>query len=739
MGDERERLPEGRFEETHERDWTFPSAEGQVDESVPEASALGPEPDVAGPGKPLAPHGTAPAEAAAQPDPSAPVIDATGEQALGDTPTPETGPTAASEGMAEIGAATTQIDGPPAQLANAAPVAATPEVASSAEPREQVVASANVAPPVAPPTSAPQSRSIPSPSEAVSSDGAPDGAGADAVEAGGALEELTLPPSVAALEPLPVGAIPDPGGLVRVERLEERRGRVNRYLATRTSPGGDPAPVELLEGPIDQPELRREAEVLSQVSYAMLPKLHATWEGEGRRYLVLDRTEGPTLADALEAGMGTEQVVSVALQLAQALRRLHAAGWALAGLSPDGVTLGEPIRLARLGAAVRIGEAPTHALHVPGYSAPELAFGGAVTGKEDVYAIGALLYRALAGQPLPEQGPELSALATLTPTPGAPQLLAAALAPAPERSDLQEFYARLLAFKRRIALAPLALRVASGTSVGLNQTRPANEDACGYLTWSTAYEGRVAYDAVLCAIDGMGGMDAGEVASTAALRAVLHGAASYSLGKIDGAHGTDRETDEGAAGNDGATMPPTLDPKSLVRAAAEATYVAARGRQVGATITCALIEDGTLTLGHVGDTRAYLFRDGVLTQLTRDHSLVAAMVASGMITKQEARGHPEQNKVLRSLGGQRTLPDDHIDGLEVAYGESTLRLREGDQLLLCSDGVWGVLDDDALLGILTESPDGEAAVRMAIRRVLEGGAPDNAAIIVARCVVMPAS
>jgi protein phosphatase len=152
-----------------------------------------------------------------------------------------------------------------------------------------------------------------------------------------------------------------------------------------------------------------------------------------------------------------------------------------------------------------------------------------------------------------------------------------------------------------------------------------------------------------------------------------------------------------------------------------------------------VIQDGSLSLGHVGDTRAYLCREGTLTQLTRDHSLVAAMVASGMITKEEARGHPESNKVLRSLGGQRTLPDEYVDGLDVVCSKETLQLQDGDRLLLCSDGVWGMLDDDALLGILTGSPDCHSAVERVIRGALDGGAPDNATVIVADCRVITAS
>ena len=144
-----------------------------------------------------------------------------------------------------------------------------------------------------------------------------------------------------------------------------------------------------------------------------------------------------------------------------------------------------------------------------------------------------------------------------------------------------------------------------------------------------------------------------------------------------------------------------------------------------------------LLLAHVGGTRAYLLRAGALTQLTRDHSLVAAMVASGVLTEEGARGHPDSNKVLRSLGGQRELGDGYIDTLATAYPARELRLREGDQLLLCSDGVWGVLDDNDLREILASAASCAVAVEASLRRVLDGGAPDNATLIVARCLHVP--
>src|SRR5690606_35705475 len=130
-------------------------------------------------------------------------------------------------------------------------------------------------------------------------------------------------------------------------------------------------------------------------------------------------------------------------------------------------------------------------------------------------------------------------------------------------------------------------------------------------------------------------------------------------------------------------------------------------------------------------------RDGALQQITVDHSLVASMVASGMLTPEQARHHPESNKVLRSLGSQPALGERYIDTLEATLGEKTKRLQAGDQLLLCSDGVWGTVDDERLRVILMEAMDGPTAVQVILLDALQAGAPDNASVIVARCSSLP--
>ena len=534
----------------------------------------------------------------------------------------------------------------------------------------------------------------------------------------GALEELILPSLIQAPEPLPSGSVLGTGGRVQIAEHVQTRGRTNQYVARWQLEDGAQIDVELREGPTDDAGLQRESEVLTAVQYAMLPRLYQTWEENGRRYLALEQLQGQTLDQALAEEMPAGEALSLVLQLVQVVRRLHQAGWALLGLAPSDVVLGQPLHLDHLRHAGRIGEPQTQSLQVAGYSAPELVSGAPVKGKEDIYTLGALLYNALTGQPLPEGGDDSVDLSATIRLPGGPQLLADALAPADERIDIDTLYQRLLSLKRCHAETALSLEVASATTVGLNPTRHVNEDTCAFAQWSKSGADGTIDVALLCVADGMGGMEAGEIASQTAVDVVMRGADSMFWPAASDAPG-----DAGRR----------LDPVRLIREAATAVHAAAQGRELGTTATVVAVHGKELTLGHVGDTRAYLFREDTLTRLTADHSLVAAMVASGVLKPEEAQGHPDSNKVLRSLGSQRELPDGYVDDLRAAYGQLTLALTEHDWLLLCSDGVWGSVDDGAILTILTDAADHHAAARTLIERALAAGAPDNATAIVARC------
>jgi protein phosphatase len=144
------------------------------------------------------------------------------------------------------------------------------------------------------------------------------------------------------------------------------------------------------------------------------------------------------------------------------------------------------------------------------------------------------------------------------------------------------------------------------------------------------------------------------------------------------------------------------------------------------TATVALFDGAQVAIGHVGDSRAYLFRQQGLTQLTHDHTFVQTLIDEGRITETEARYHPHRNLILRAIDGQREAEPDLF----------VVPLQAGDRLMLCSDGVCGVLDDGRIADVLTGGSADYAAVEL-VRASLEAGSSDNVTCIVADVVEAP--
>lgn len=141
------------------------------------------------------------------------------------------------------------------------------------------------------------------------------------------------------------------------------------------------------------------------------------------------------------------------------------------------------------------------------------------------------------------------------------------------------------------------------------------------------------------------------------------------------------------------------------------------------TATVGLFDGEQLAIGHVGDSRAYLFREQGLTQLTHDHTFVQTLIDDGRITETEARVHPHRNLILRAIDGQREADPDLF----------VVPLQAGDRLMMCSDGVCGVLDAGRIADVLTGGSADYAAVEL-VRASLEAGSSDNVTCIVADVV-----
>jgi protein phosphatase len=198
--------------------------------------------------------------------------------------------------------------------------------------------------------------------------------------------------------------------------------------------------------------------------------------------------------------------------------------------------------------------------------------------------------------------------------------------------------------------------------------------------------------------DGMGGAQAGEVASKLAAGA---------LEEVDSGllSGPERVT----------SLIQDANRRVYERASADPT---ASG--MGTTMTVALLEGAEVTIGHVGDSRAYLVRDGELKQLTDDHSLVNELLKSGKLSPEEAETHPQRSVITRALG---TEPDVDVDAF-------TIETRAGDLFLLCSDGLTSMVDDDEIFELLDRNRDDlNSAVRSLLAAANRGGGEDNITVV----------
>jgi serine/threonine protein phosphatase PrpC len=215
----------------------------------------------------------------------------------------------------------------------------------------------------------------------------------------------------------------------------------------------------------------------------------------------------------------------------------------------------------------------------------------------------------------------------------------------------------------------------------------------------------------LVVADGMGGEAAGEVASRLALRAVIeHVLATADWVMRD-------------AGAHRAQVEERIAERFVV--ADQAVHAEAdrnpQASGMGTTMTLAACIGANLFLGHVGDSRAYLLRGGRLQVLTHDHSFAQALADSGVISQEEVAHHRMRNALLRNLGGKNT----HAD---LRY----LRLASNDQLLLCTDGLTDMVENDAIRDILLSAITAQVACDQLIAAALAGGGRDNVTVLLAR-------
>jgi protein phosphatase len=259
------------------------------------------------------------------------------------------------------------------------------------------------------------------------------------------------------------------------------------------------------------------------------------------------------------------------------------------------------------------------------------------------------------------------------------------------------------------------LWLAAITDVG--RTRQHNEDC--YLMWNLTGGDQIpgdgpavrtpAADGILIGVyDGMGGAAAGEEASALAARTFAERSAHVTPDDLQDLSHLTTWLAESLRSADGRIF--------------QAAQANPEMRGMGSTCTAMVVGEDELILAHVGDSRAYHLRDGTLRQITVDHSYVSHLVAVGQISSAEARTHRDRNVLLQVLGLGRPLEVDRV----------SVRLQPGDELLLCSDGLYDLVSEGEMRRGMQEQPDPAAACRHLVDLANARGGTDNITVVVAR-------
>ncbi|HXR25955.1 MAG TPA: Stp1/IreP family PP2C-type Ser/Thr phosphatase [Candidatus Binataceae bacterium] len=445
------------------------------------------------------------------------------------------------------------------------------------------------------------------------------------------------------------------------------------------------------------------------------PALQRAVEGfadNGRVYLAY-RDEPVTPLTRRSGGlrMSEADAIAVAIQLCQAVSFVHRRGLRVNDICPESVVWGVDgrIKLTGLDCVSNDTELQSEPIFNDGYTAPEIYKTRKVDKHADIFSVGALLYTCLTGERLEsESWREEAGPIRFYP----PHVVSPALEQAVRRAllfDPAARWANVDALKAELVRLSAIIRVRAAVLTDVGMVRELNEDSIMAVEFQRDSLIEPAQNFLYVVADGMGGAEAGEMASAIAV-------------------GSMRNYVESKLQSDAPGGPPEL--RQLLQDALEDAnrkildYQAANieSRGMGSTGVSVLIAPPEAVVAWVGDSRAYFCDQNGLRQITKDHSLVQRLIEIGQITAEEARHHEHKYVITRSLGARQSGP---------AGAESiSLRLKRGDRMLLCSDGLTAHVEDPAIGTILRRHSDPYEAARELVVAANAGGGTDNVSVVV---------
>src|SRR6202167_4034413 len=449
---------------------------------------------------------------------------------------------------------------------------------------------------------------------------------------------------------------------------------------------------------------------LSQIiSHPAFQRATEGFAENGRVYLVYADEE----LKALRRGstkMSEPEAIASAIQICQAISFVHRRALRLNDICPESVAVarGGRLKLTGLDYVSNDNELQSEPIFNDGYTAPEIYRGKKVDKRADIFSAGAILYTWLTGTRIPSESwrEEAGPVQFYPPHVVTPRLEnairhAIAFNPGDRWPTIDEFKSELIAVGGTIRL-----RAAAMTDVG--RVREHNEDSVLAVEYIRESIIEPAQSHLYVVADGMGGAEAGEMASAIAVETIR----SYIESRL--------ETASRDAANGADMLTAALEEANSKIIEYVGSHPESRG--MGSTGVCAIVTPADAAVAWVGDSRGYLMEGAALRQVTKDHSLVARLVEIGQITAEEALTHEHKNVITRSLGARQSGPA----GAEAIAS----KLKRGDKLLLCSDGLTAHVMDNQIRDILGRNADPFDAARELIVAANAGGGTDNISVIV---------
>jgi len=277
----------------------------------------------------------------------------------------------------------------------------------------------------------------------------------------------------------------------------------------------------------------------------------------------------------------------------------------------------------------------------------------------------------------------------------------------PKRSSLQEDVERVSEQSKKTAETATHSEKKIGFATDVGMHRQLNEDSLASLEVTTAYESKTRKRLLLLVADGMGGHNAGEIASRIGSETVVN-----ALGQLLSSKG-----ENASRYSEAFRAAISLANQRILQASIQTSG----SEGMGTTIALAIIDGGQLHTANVGDSRCYIINQEDVWQFTKDHSYVQQLVDQGQITREAARTHPRRNEITRVVG--------YYGVVEIDTGVTSL--DEDDRILLCSDGLIAHVKDDELKRIVLDYADPQKACDELVELANSRGGRDNISVIIA--------